>query len=372
MKEQFDAAPASPRQRESLAAEHAQQELVNVYMHRVFECGRLFTMALSLVGAQSGIAHAEPGNPLDADTAAIIDMRESTGTLKLADGTQVMIPNSNGPFGTVSVYSPKGRAPDKLIIWFGQTHANRAAAASPDPHVRHKHFAELIQSQEAAYDELYRLHTQKVIRKLCIEEAVEGSGTAGMEANYRVMFPELVWTTASSYLPEHPVAQLVSRRTKALAAPELSAESVQELTTEIEPTLKLYVEQFKYAAGAKTLLAATTSIKLCAASTRSTFDAAFTPEVIALASKSLKDRTAEEQSHLHTVVMVDREDAAVERAAAEGDKVIAVQYGALHFPLQSIIKWNSAHPASQFGLVFVPDAAMKGMPPIENVYAAPK
>jgi hypothetical protein len=230
----------------------------------------------------------------------------------------------------------------------------------------------MMLSQEAAYHEIYRLHRAKILSRLCVEEVVAGERTEPPEQTYRAIFSPIIVSTVSHYLRDHPVAILSAQRDKIYAEPVLTTQALHTLTSEIDPLLKLYVEQFKYAAGAKTLLASTTSIQLCAASTRQTFDAAFSPAAVAIERKPQSQRTTEEQAYLHKVVMMDREEAAVERAAAEGDKVIAVQYGALHFPLQAIVKWNSAHPASQLGLVFVPDAAMKGMPPVENPYAAPK
>lgn len=111
--------------------------------------------------------------------------------------------------------------------------------------------------------------------------------------------------------------------------------------------------KYKFAVSAFGLLNAEDKVSLCPATTKKTYDAAFDTKVEQIREKPSSDWTSDDRAYIQKVVFDDREDAALSLAVAQGDKAIAIQYGAGHTFLGALERWNGAHPDLPLGIVSV-------------------
>ena len=323
---------------------------------RANRLARMAVVGLTLQGCAPGEGSKQQQTPTQEQSVAseLLDRQISTGTIRLSSGEVLGIPKSGERFDSVTVYLPKERPADRLLLVFGQIHQlPKENLDTFDADTKNTMLREVMESQRAIYEGLKDMAQRGTISKVCSELLLDTDKMLEMESYYRDSLPEITASIVAKYLPESDIGRVVERRDELFVDDYLSSEEYDELRSSIEPAIRQYQDEYRYAVSADGLLAAEGKVRLCPAASKETYDAAWEPQVDDLFDKPSAERTSAEQTLIRKVIFEDREDAAVALAVSQAEKSIAITYGAAHDFSDAVERWNKNNPNIQIGLVEV-------------------
>lgn len=278
----------------------------------------------------------------------------STGKVRLSSGEEITIPKPGELFDHVMVYTPEGKAPDRLIMLFSQTHRLSKEQLEGDTAAeRMQALEEANDSQRRIYTGLKQLIDAGSLYTVCSEGSTDWQGTKwGVEA-----FSEHGTSTSVdilvNYFPASDLEQAVKnagKRYDEINIGSLKAHTSIESIMKTDPVIARYIKKYKYIGGATELLAAEGELIPCPGEESVAYETS--DKVSYLFDKPIAERTLEESILFKKLMFEDREDAAIETIMTNiPDPVVGLSFGAGHDFTNNVDQWNARHPDQQIGLV---------------------
>lgn len=344
------------RSEELLVAEKAYQEeraLDARVKERSGKLARLTAAALVFYGvANEAEMLVKRDAVAEAYAAESMTLKESVsvGEVRLSSGEVISIPKPGENFERVTVYLPKDKAPDRLVLLFSQTHKLVAKQLQTyDSESRLDSLERAMESQRSIYTGLKNLIDQGSLTALCWEGAYDWDQVRDDMDWYGNYNSVATSSIVVNYLPGSDLARAAQRRDE-LFSDGIDWQDLDEMSLNIDPVFDHYAEQYKYLVGGGELLAFEGELTPCPGEGKEAYQNS--DSVDHLFDKPRSTWTMEEVLLFKKLIYEDREDAALETILTNmPDSTIGLSFGSAHDFSNNVDKWNREHPDEQIGLV---------------------
>lgn len=343
----------SRRQQKAEAALKPESSL-KLWDERFAKAARIASLAFMLQPTPS-IA-AEVGMPTQDEQKQIDLMLErspSVGSIETASGQVIQIPKEGERFHNVAVYMPRGKAPERIVIFFQQLHQDTAGEIKGVSNEEKQKILDAVESsQEKIYEELLSLRKAGSISTVCHEGDLADEVRKLTPEQIADSLPAETVKAVSVYKPD--VAAMYKRyeELQRIGSDKgLDKEEINELETLILPKFAEVATQYRYMIGAGRVLASEGKIALCGAEEPETYNAGWKPEIRSVMEKDQSTWTQAETNLIRRVVVHDREMAALNEVSKQEGSAVALSYGNAHQYTASIAEYNSVHADHPLALV---------------------
>ncbi len=277
----------------------------------------------------------------------------STGRVRLSSGEEIVIPKPGSTFDRVKVYMPEGKAPDRLILLFSQTHrVSKQQLEGYSPQVMMEFLEQANDSQHRIYEGLKQLVDQGSLYSVCSEGVTNWGITNSDLKDYSTQSTSSIARILVNYFPGSEFERAVEE-SKQVWQQQYDATgdgSNFEAITKSYPEITNYVDKYKYTVGATELLAATGKLIPCPGESE---EASAASEQYGYLFKKPRNEWTQEEAHAFSkFIFEDRENAAIKTIMTNmPDPVVGLSFGAAHDFTNNIDEWNARNPDQQIGLV---------------------